>query len=134
MRTAGTAQVFANPAFFGGDIATFFNDEGRRPTFPSQLGEFEARPGFGAIDSEKISYIGLSFDPGDGTRFGFALLSGRTLIDFAYKDVPGESASAQPGPCAPIPDVAPVPLPASAPLLALAAAGLAMLRRRRRAA
>ena len=129
--TGGTAQVFANIPFFGGEVATFFTDEARRPTFPGQLGEFRAAPDFERIDAEAISYIGLTFDPGDGTRFGFALLQGATLFDFAYEDVAGAPASARPGPFAPIPDVAPIPLPASAPLLALAAAGLALLRRRR---
>ena len=133
VKTEGSAQVFANSAFFGGNIATFFTDEGRRPTFPGQLGEFKAFDDFARIDDETPSYIGLAFDLEDGTHYGFALLTGLTLFDFAYNDVAGDSAGAVPGPFAPIPGLAPVPLPASAPLLAFAAAGLAALRRRRRA-
>lgn len=138
VKTEGTARVFANSDFIaslsGENIATFATDDGRRPTFPGQIGEFKAFSEFERINAETPSYIGLSFDVDDETFFGFALVTGRTLFDFAYNDVAGAPAIAQPGPFAPIPDVAPVPLPASAGFLAFAAAGLAALRRRRRAA
>lgn len=135
VKTDGTATVLFSRPFFGGNVATFFTDPGRRATIDgSQLGDFNASPDFALIDAETASYIGLAFDLDDGTHYGFARVTGRTLFDFAYNDEAGAGAMVQPGPYAAIPAPAPVPLPASAPLLILGAAGLAAFRRRRRAA
>ena len=134
VRTSGPqARVNFNVPIFGGDVATYFTDEGRRPVSgPGVLGEWKAAPEFETIDAQTSSYIILEFDLADGTHYGFALLSGLTLFDFAYESEPGRAVRARPGPFEPI--AAPIPLPAGLPLLAGALGGLALLRRRRRAA
>lgn len=89
-----------------------------------------ATTGLATINAQTESYIALFFDLGQETQYGFVRLSGLTLFDFAYETEPGQGIQTRPGPYAQIPDVAPVPLPASAGFLAFAAAGLAALRRR----
>lgn len=135
VQTGGTAEVGFNPAILGGGVSTYFTDPGRRPFLSgSTLTNYMATTGLATIDAQTDSYIALSFDLGQGTQYGFARLSGLTLFDFAYETEAGQGIQTQPGPYTPIPDVAPVPLPASAGFLAFAIAGFAALRRRRQAA
>ena len=130
--TGGSAEVVFNPAILGGDVATYFTDEGRRPFIgPSILGNFMGTDGPATIDAQTGSFIALRFDLDDGTHFGFARLSGLTLFDFAYETDAGVGVRARPGPYDPIPEApAPIPVPASLPLLGLGLAGLAAARRR----
>ena len=78
------------------------------------------------------AYLGIQFNPGDGTRYGWIRIedialdyTSLSITGWAYEDLAGASILAGEG-------GTPVPIPSSLALLAAGAAGLAALRRRNR--
>ena len=123
VRTGGTAQV---SYFFGG-----LTDFGAGATIDqtNEIYTFAAFPTATLIpNSAADDFIGLAFTLADGVHYGYAEVAGPQLVSFGYETTPGASILTGATPLIPVPE------PATAMLLVAGLAGLAGLRKRRRAA
>jgi len=92
--TGGVALIASSPAIFGGNPTSYFSDPSRAPTIGNGtlLGDYKSFDTPATIANSGVNrYLGLAFAFPDGTRYGYARISGTFLSSFGYETVAGRS-------------------------------------------